>query len=99
MPLSMTVEALDLEDVFPFLFDGIDIGTCCRGVVTTTLFLAPSTPRISLIVLVFLAILAPVGKRLLVLVTGYVSKNSISRLSLFRVFFLLLHRPVLLETL
>ena len=61
--------------------------------------LAPVAPRTSLlVVLVFLASLALVGKRLLVLVTRYVSGRSISRFSPSRVLLLFFHKPVPLET-
>ena len=53
MPLSVTVVALDLGDIFHFLLDGTDVDTRCRRVVALTIFLfAPSTPETLLLILV-----------------------------------------------
>ena len=68
----MTVQAFDLGDIFHFLVDNDSISIRCKRVVTTT-FLAFLTPRISLVVLVFLISPALVGKKLLHLATRYFS--------------------------
>ena len=78
MPLSMIDEAFNLGDIFSFLFDGISISTCCKRVITMTLSLILLAPRTSLVVLIFLASLILVRKRLLVLATRYVNGRSVS---------------------
>lgn len=88
-------EAFNLGDdffVFSVLFDYMGICISYRKVVVATPLVTLAS-RTSLI-LVFLARLALVGRRLLVLATNCVSKGNISELSLFRVFFLLFCRPV-----
>ena len=98
MFLPMTVEALDLGNIFHFLLDGVDVSTSCRRVITTT-SLALSSPKISLlVVLVFLVNLALVGRRLLMLVIRYISKRSISGLNPSGVFLLFFCGLVPLET-
>lgn len=94
MPFFMTVEALNLEDIFLFLFDSLSMSKYCRRDITITLSLAFLVPRTFLVVLVFLASLALVDRRLLVLATRYVSKRNISKLSLSGVLLLLFHRFV-----
>lgn len=101
MSLLVTVEALNLKDIFHFFFDGISVSTYgvsthCRRVVTTTSPIT-LTPKTSLF-LVPLASLTLVGGKLLVLVTKHVSKKGVSRLSPFKIFVLLLGGLVLLET-
>ena len=88
MPFLVTVELFDLEDVLFFLFDDIDVSTYYRKVITT-ISLAFLVPKTSLMVLVFLANLALMSGRLLVLATRYVSRRNISRFSLFGVFLFL----------
>lgn len=91
MSLLMAGEVLDLKDVFLVFLDGIGISTHCRKVVATTIFPATLAPKTSL-VLVFLARLALVNRKLLVLIIRCVSGESVSRLYLFRVLLLLLYR-------
>lgn len=93
----MVYEPLDLEDIFLVFLNSIGIKICCREVLTTTTFSATSAPKTSL-VLVFLVCLALLGRRLLVLAIQCISGESVSRFSLSKVFFLLLCRPVFLET-
>lgn len=93
----MTVEALDLGDILFFFLDDVSISTYCKKVVATT-FLTLSALRISLVVLIFLASLALVDRKLLVFVTRCVSGRSVSRLSLSGVFLLLFLKLVPLET-
>ena len=91
----MAKVALDLEDVFlviPVLLNDVDICTCCKEVVIAT-FLATLASK-TFLVLVFLACLALVGRKLLVLATRYISKSSINGLNSSRVFLLLFCRPV-----
>ena len=78
MPLPIIVKRFDLKDIFPFFFDDVDVSTYCKGVMAMTLFLATSVPRISFMILVFLASLALISGRLLVLATRYVSGKSVS---------------------
>lgn len=101
MSLLVTVEALDLGNIFHFFFDGVGVSTHgvsirCRRVVaiTSLVILAPKTS----LVLVFLATVALVGRRLLVLATRRISKRDVSRLNLFKVFFLLLGGLIPLKT-
>lgn len=68
-------------------------------IMVATLFLPPTVPKTSLIVLVFFASLILVDGRLLgVLTTRYVSRRSVSRIILPRVLLLLFCRLVPLET-
>lgn len=98
MSLLMIVVVLDLGNIFNFLFDGVGISTYCWEAVATIILLATLALRTSL-VLVFLASLALVGKKLLVLVTRYVSGRSISGLSLFGVLIFLFCGPIPLKIL
>ena len=98
MFLLITFEALDLRDVFLFFFNDVGVSTYCKKAMVTT-FLAPLMLRTSLVILVFLTNLALVGGKLLVFATRYVSKRSVSRLSLSKVFVFLFYRSVLLEIL
>ena len=83
MSLPMADEALDLGDFFLVFFDGIGVSTCCKRVVATTILSALLVPKTSLlVVLVLLASLALVGRKLLVLAIRCVSNRSFSRLSL-----------------
>lgn len=99
MPLFVIVEVFNLVDVFLFFFDDVSVSTYYRRVIATTLFLALSVPRTSLVVLDFLAILALIGGRLLMLATRYVTERSVSALSSFEVFFFLFHGLLSLKTL
>ena len=99
MPLFIIVKALKFRNVFSFLLDDVGISICCRKFVTTTLSLAFLAPKTSLVILVFLASLALVCKRLLILATKYVSRKSVSRLSFSGVFLLLFCKPIPLKTL
>lgn len=82
------VKILDLRDVFPFFFGDVGISICCKKVIVTSLFPLLTMPRNFLMILVFFTSLILVGGRLLgVLTTKYVSRKSVSRLSLFEVFF------------
>lgn len=98
MPLLMTVKAFNLGDIFPFLFDNVSVSICYKEVMAIT-SLALLMPRTSLVVLVLLASLALVGRRLLVLTTRYISGRNVSELSPSKAFLLLFCKPVLLETL
>lgn len=82
----MIVEAFDLRDVFPFLLNDIGISTYCREVMNMTQSLALLALKILLVVLVFFANLALVGRRLLVLANRYISRMSINKFSSFKVF-------------
>lgn len=97
MPLSIAEVALDLEDVLSFVFDDISVCTRGRGVMTIT-FLAILVPKTFFVVLVFLASLALVDGRLLVLAIRYISRKSVRRLNLSEVFLLLFLRLVLSGT-
>lgn len=99
MPLAMTVEALDLRDVFLFFLDNIGISTYYKEIMAMTLSLVFLAPRISLVVLVFLAILTLISRRLLMLVTKFVNKKSVSGLSHYKVVPLLFCQLVPLEIL
>lgn len=85
----MTVIALKLGDIFHFFFHNVGLSTYCRRVVVTLFLalLAPKTPL--LVVLVLLASLALVDKKLLALAIRYTSGMSVNRLSPSGVFFLL----------
>ena len=98
IPLLIIVEILDLEDLFAFLLNDVGVSTYCKRVMATNL-LTSLVPRTSVVVLVFLASLVLVSKKLLMLTTRYVSKRSVSELRFFRVFFLPLCGCVSLETL
>ena len=89
----MTELVLNLEDVFHVLFDNVGVCTYCRRVVTA-IFLAILTPRIFLI-LVLLTGLGLMGG----LLTRYISKGIISRLSPCGVFLLLFSRLTFSKTL
>ena len=89
--------ALNLGDVFFFLFNDIGVCTYCKGVITA-IFLIILTPKTSF-VLVFFTSLALAGRKLLVLATRYISGKSVSTLGSSRVFFLLFYGFVPLETL
>ena len=95
MSLPVAIVAFNLEDIFHFLLDNIEIRIRYREIGATTTPAALFMSKISLlVVLVFLASLALVDGRLLVPTTRYVSKKKISGLSLSRVFFLLFCRLV-----
>ena len=96
MPFPITVEALDLEDVLLFLIDNVDVSTCCKKVMATTrlVLLAPKT---SLVILVLLANLEVVGRRLMHAIRC-VSKKIISGFSVSGVLFLFVCRPIPLKT-
>ena len=97
MSLLLTIIILDLKDIFHFFYDSTGVNTRCRRVVATTTLLAPSALKTSLlVVLVLLAVLALVGRRLFAI--RCVSGRGVSKLSPFRVFFLFLGGPVLLRT-
>ena len=99
MPFPLIVEALDLGDVLFFLFNNISIiSTYCKRVIVTT-SLTLLMLKTSLIVLVFLASLALVNRRLLVFAIRYVSGKSVSGLSPFGVFLLLFRRLIPLRIL
>lgn len=94
----MADEALDLKDdsfIFSVLFNDVCICTCCKNIVIAT-FLTTLLAKTSL-VLVYLACLALVDRRLLVLAIKCASGESVSRFSFFGVFFLLLFKLVPLE--
>lgn len=78
----MVSKARNLEDVFLVFLDNIGISNHCRGVVAMSTILALLVPKtFLLVVLVYFAILALVGGRLLVLVTRYVSRRIVSGFS------------------
>ena len=94
MFLLVIVEALNLRNISHFLFDGIGVSIHCKKIMLT-LSLTPSTLKISLlVVLVFLASLALVGRKLLVLATRYISRRSISERNPSGVLVLLFCRPI-----
>lgn len=93
----MVVKVLDLEDVFSFFFNDINIDTYYRKVIAITP-LALSTPKTFLMVLVFLASLALISGRLLVFATNYVINKNVNRLSLFGVLLFFLCRLISLKT-
>lgn len=98
MSFSIVGEILELGDVslvFPIFLNDVGIYICCKGVVIAT-FLTILAPKTSL-VLVYLAYLALVDRKLLILVTRYMSKGNVSGFSPFRVFLLFFHRLVLLR--
>lgn len=84
MPLPITVETLDLEDVFSFFLDDVNVSIRCRGAMAITLSLPPTVPRISLVILVFFINLALVGGH----PTRHVSRGRVNKLILPKVFFL-----------
>lgn len=88
----MAVKALNLGDVSLVYLDNVGVNTHYKGVVTTT---TPSTlaPR-TFLVLVLLIYLVLVDRELLVLSIRYVSRGSVSRLSLSVVFLLFFCGPI-----
>ena len=97
MLFSMTVEILDLRDIFPFFLDDVGVSTHCKRVMAIT----PSislTSKTSLVVLFLFASLALVDRRLLVLATKYISGKSVSGLNLSKVFLFFFCEPVSLRT-
>lgn len=89
MTLYQVVEALNIGDVIPFFLDIDDIH--CKEVIGATVFSSAMAPRIFLVVLVFFAGLALVGRRFLgVLSTKHISMRRISGLILSKVFVLFL---------
>lgn len=82
MPFSRIVEVLNLQDIFSFFLDSICISNFLKEVITTTLFLGALAMRTSLVVLVVLASLALVGRRLLLFITRYINEKIISILNL-----------------
>ena len=94
MSLLIVVEALDLGDVFVVFFDGVDVSIYYKRVVATTTPLS-LTPK-SFLILVFLARLALVGRKLLVLATRCVNGKIISRFSSSRIFLLFFYEFVFL---
>lgn len=85
MPFSITIETFNLKNIFFIFLDGIGISINCKKAMVTT-FLTPLTPKKFLVILVFLASLALMGKRLLVFATKYISRRSVSGLNSFGVF-------------
>lgn len=77
MTFFVAVEIFDLEDVFFFLLRN-NISTCGRGVVATTLSFSFVAPGTSMVVLIFLASLALMGR----LPTKHVSRRRVSGLIL-----------------
>lgn len=96
----MTVEVLDLGDVFPFLLDNVSVSIYCKKVMIMIQILFPTfTKTTFLAILFFFASLVLLGRRLLgVLATKYVSGRAVSRLISSKVFLYLFHRPVTLQT-
>ena len=81
---SFAVKTLDIRDVFLFSLDTIEI--YCRGVIDVTLLLPTTTPKISLVVIVFFTRLALMSERLLeIFLFGHISIRKVSRLILLRV--------------
>lgn len=78
MTFPVTIEVINLEDIFHSFFYGIGISIHYKKVLTT-ISLAPLVLRISLMVLVLLASLALVGEKLPMLITKYVSGRNINR--------------------
>ena len=80
----MADKIFNLEDVFLVFLDSVDISIHCRGVMALTTPSTPSTPKTSLLmILVFCANLALMGRRLLVLTTRCINKISVNRLNSF----------------
>lgn len=86
MPLLIVVKILNLGNIFPFFLDDIGVSIRCRQIMTTTLFLPPTTPKTSLMLLVFFVSLTLMERRLWVLATRYVNRKSISRFSFLKSF-------------
>lgn len=89
-----------MRDVFSFLLVDIGVETRCREVMTITLSSPPTTPNISLVVLILFTSLGLVGGRLLgVFATRNVSKRSISRLIPSRVLLVFFCRSIPMKNL
>ena len=96
MSFLIVGETFDLGDDSFIFHDGISVSTCCRRLMVTTTSSAILASK-TFLILVFLARLALVGKRLSIFTPRCVSRGSISGLSLFGVFLLLLHGPLSLR--
>ena len=92
----MIIVALDLRDIFHFLFNGTGINT--RGKRVAALFLSLFILKTLVLVLLWVGGRGLVSGRWLFL-TKYVSKGGVGRLIFFSIFLLFFCRPVSLETL
>lgn len=83
MTFPLAVKVFDLGDVFFFLF-GNDVGTCGKEIIAMTLSLSFVISKTFLMVLIFFANLALVGR---LLSTRNISKGKVNRLILPKVLF------------
>lgn len=86
-----------MGDFFSYFLN--DVGIYYKGVIATNLSLFTTVPRNFLVVLIFFANLALVNRKLLgMLLTKCISKKSVSRFILLKVFFFLFCRFVSLAS-